>query len=245
VRPFEELTGAQRRDAGPGVRDFLHVVLQARELAETGGGAEALQAAYADLWQQHSRRLLLSRWRASLIDVVAAEAGQVLDRSGRHGRGTVPYLLEELLGISGAAHDAALAVLVRDLIDPDDFDLLTEAWRGYGLEVSAPGYRPAPPPPAASADGERPAGSKPLRSSQLRPGARYVTYPQPGADPLRGAITEAVEHDGVAFVGFRYDNSAWAEWILADRFGREFRPEPRRPQPAREKVEGGEGAARP
>lgn len=102
--------------------DFWTVVHAAREL--TAEQAEILQAVYERHWDGRTERASKAAHKAS-------------QQSGRQGKNFSDdpawQALDELCGISGGAADAALAVLVRDLIDPADFALLTRGWREVGL----------------------------------------------------------------------------------------------------------------
>lgn len=131
----EQLTPQQRAACGLNAEAFLFVVADARYAAERDGG-QRLREAHDESWSGASYRHRL-RQANELHDAGERAWGEALE-ADRHGRGTVAWLLEELTAISPAADDAALAVLVRDLIDPADYDLLTRAWRSCNLPLPAP-----------------------------------------------------------------------------------------------------------
>lgn len=199
----EEMTRAQREAAGPGAEDFLRVVARARRIRGEGR-ADALHALYATRWEDARYDRGRLRRPGNLIDEAGERAQQALDDEGRHGRGTVGFLLAELNDVSGAAYDAGLAALVRDLIDEEDHDVLVTTWRAFGTQ--GPG-RPAQPRPRTIDD-------------LPRAGQRFTRV----EDGLQVRVTELDSHQGVPFVGVKAPGDGEPYWVARADWARDYEP---------------------
>jgi len=125
--------------AGPYALAALAVARAALGLSEAAAGR--LQQACAGCWDEAHQQAAERAYRLAVA-------------SGRRGRG--PDVLDAAGVLSGAAADAAVAVLVADLVPAAELDLLAGAWRACGLPLHVPA-----PAPAAAGRG-RPGGQAPV-----------------------------------------------------------------------------------
>jgi len=112
--------------AGPYALAALAVARAALGLSEAAAGR--LRQACAGCWDEAHQQAAERAYRLAVA-------------SGRRGRG--PDLLDAVGVVSGAAADAAVAVLVADLVPAAELELLAGAWRACGLPLHVPAPAPA------------------------------------------------------------------------------------------------------